>query len=95
MKIIKRFNKLPKLEENVTSLKTCYSPQKSFKFGKRKEIIKNQALKDVRSHFLNEEDFYNPIKGTYDDPYLEFESNSGKHKKLLNIFMKFDHISKK
>ena len=55
-----------------------------FKLRKQNNENENQVLKNVSFPFEEDKVYYEPVKtkGTFDDRYLEFESNGDRYKKL-------------
>ena len=57
---------------------------------KENETIKDQIIRDIKSLFEQENDYYKPIRvgNLWNDSFIEYESNSDKKNQYKNILMK-------
>ena len=57
---------------------------------KENETIKDRIIRDIKSLFEQENDYYKPIRvgNLWNDSFIEYESNSDKKNQYKNILMK-------
>ena len=67
--------------------------RKKEKKKKNERVIKDQIIRDIRTHFEQEEDYYKPkrVNSFWNNNYIEFESNDDKNS-ILSLDKYFNTI---